>query len=30
MNAWNGRMKSLPIVGGLAEALFVNVQKAPA
>ena len=28
MNAWNGRMKSLPLVGGLAEALFASVRKA--
>lgn len=28
MNAWNGRMKSLPVVGGVAEILFANVNKA--
>ena len=28
MNAWNGRMKSLPLIGGLAEMLFANVRKA--
>ena len=28
MNAWNGRLKSLPVVGGLAEMLFASVRKA--
>ena len=28
MAAWNGQMKPLPIVGGLAKALFGGVQKA--
>ena len=28
MNAWHGRMKSLPVVGGLAEVLFSSVRKA--
>jgi hypothetical protein len=26
MNAWHGRMKSLPLVGGLAEVLFANIR----
>lgn len=28
MNAWNGRMQSLPLIGGLANALFAGVRKA--
>lgn len=28
MNAWNGSMKPLPLVGGLANALFASVRKA--
>jgi uncharacterized membrane protein len=28
MNAWNGRMRPLPLIGGLADALFASVRKA--